>query len=160
VGRELRELDPNQPVARTSTMALRVAESLGAPRARTGLVIMFAVVAVTLAGVGVYGVVAYGVAQRTRELGVRLALGARQADLARLVMRQGVSLIAAGLTLGVGAAWVGSQALRGLLYGVEAGDALTFLVVPALVGAVALLATWVPARRAGRVDPAITLRSE
>ncbi len=160
VGRELRDLDPNQPVARTSTMALRVAQSLGAPRARTWLVAMFAVVAVTLAGVGVYGVVAYGVAQRTRELGVRLALGARQADLARLVMRQGVSLIGAGLTLGVGAAWVGSQALEGLLYGVDASDALTFVIVPALVGAVALLATWVPARRAGRVDPAITLRSE
>ncbi|AHG87748.1 permease [Gemmatirosa kalamazoonensis] len=160
VGRELRTVDPNQPVARTSTMQLRVAESLGAPRARTGLVAMFALVAVALAGVGVYGVVAYGVAQRTRELGVRLALGARQTDLARLVMRQGAPLIAAGLTLGIGGAWVGSHALGALLYGVDAADALTFVVVPALVGAVALLATWVPARRAGRVDPAITLRAD
>jgi putative ABC transport system permease protein len=160
VRRELAALDPDQPIARTSTMALRVAGSLGAPRARTAIVALFGVVAVLLAGVGVYGVVAYGVAQRTRELGVRLALGARQADLARLVVREGVALVAAGLTVGTAAAWVGSRALGALLYGVDAADALTFAVVPCLVAAVALLATWIPAQRAARIDPAASLRAD
>jgi putative ABC transport system permease protein len=159
VRRELRAVAPDQPITSVSTMAARVAETLGAPRARMALLLLFACLAVMLAGVGTYGVVAYGVAQRRGELGVRLALGAPQGELARLVMRQGIALTVAGLALGVGVALAAGRVLRGLLFGVSPTDLPTFVIVPCVVGAIALLATWLPARRATRIDPAATLRS-
>jgi predicted permease len=156
----LHELAPDQPVTAISTMSLRVAETLGAPRARAGLVSLLAVVALTLAAVATYGVVAYGVATRRRELGVRIALGARRIDVARLVMGQGGRLTAAGIALGLVGAWLGARALGGLVYGVGVRDAVTFAVVPCVIAAVALLASWLPARRAASIDPATTLRAE
>src|SRR5206468_3767484 len=104
--------------------------------------------------------ISYSVAQRTRELGVRLALGAREADILRLVLRHGAALASVGIAGGLTAALTASRVLAGLLYGVSPGDPLTYLGVSALLAAVALAATWLPARRAARVDPLTALRAE
>jgi putative ABC transport system permease protein len=124
------------------------------------LLVAFAVVGVTLAVVGVYGVLAQIVRQRTRELGIRIALGAGSGDVQWLVVRHGLALAAAGLAIGAAVALVASGAVRGLLYGVPAVDPLTFAAAVAVLGLTVLAASWIPARRAGRADPAVTLRAE
>src|SRR5262249_38673389 len=113
-----------------------------------------------LAAVGVYGVVAYAVGQRTREIGVRLALGAQPAGVLRLVIRQSLLLTSIGLALGVAAAFALTRVLSGFLLGVSASDPLTFAMIALLLALVALLACWIPARRATKVDPMIALRCE
>jgi putative ABC transport system permease protein len=110
--------------------------------------------------VGLYGVMAHAVAQRTHEIGVRVALGASSRDVLRLIMRQGVRLVLVGLVIGVPAALALASVLRGALYGVSTRDPITFLGIPILLASVALVASYVPARRATRVDPAEALRSE
>ena len=121
---------------------------------------VFAVTALLLAAVGTFGVMAFSVASRTRELGVRAAMGATPADLRRLVLGQGVWLSAVAVVMGLAAAWLGTRGMASLLYGVQPGDPLTFALVAATLAAVALLATWIPARGATRVDPIAALREQ
>jgi putative ABC transport system permease protein len=131
------------------------------PQRLTGtLLSIFGAVALVLASVGLYGVVAYGVAQRTREIGVRIALGAQPSDVRGMVVRGGVRLAAIGVVVGLLIALAGAQLISTLLFGVGAADPLTYGVVASLLMAVTLVATWLPARRASRVDPVVALRSE
>ncbi|MBD0318935.1 MAG: FtsX-like permease family protein, partial [Gemmatimonadetes bacterium] len=139
----------------------RIRHDAAFPQRLTGtLLSIFGVVALVLASVGLYGVVAYGVAQRTHEIGVRMALGARPDEVRAMVVGGGVRLAGVGVAFGVAIALAGSRLITTLLYGVSAADPLTYLGVAALLAGVTLLATWLPARRASRVDPMVALRSE
>jgi ABC-type antimicrobial peptide transport system permease subunit len=142
------------------TMEEHVGQSMLPERLAGGVLSLFGALALALASVGLYGTVAYAVAQRTREIGVRVALGARQGDVLRLVLRRGVRLIAAGLALGLPLAWGASKGLAAVLPGVHATDPLTFAGASALLALVALAATYLPARRAARVNPMVALRYE
>jgi putative ABC transport system permease protein len=137
-----------------------IAGSMAQERFNTILMTLFAVVAMLLGAVGLYGVMAYNVTQRTREIGIRVALGARRADVLRLVIRQGLRLVALGLTLGLIAALALTRLMKKLLFEVSATDPMTFAGVASLLALVALLACWIPARRAANVDPMVALRCE
>jgi putative ABC transport system permease protein len=137
-----------------------VDRSVAQPRFTVLLLLAFGGAALLLAAVGVYGVISYAVAQRTREMGVRLALGARGADLVRLVVGQGLGLAAVGVAIGVVAALAASRVLGALLFGVRATDPVTFVAIPLLLLAVAILASALPALRALRADPTAALRAE
>jgi putative ABC transport system permease protein len=160
IKRELQGLDPDQAFAGISTMEGNIAKSLGSRRMMMSLLSEFAVIALVLASVGLYGVMALTVTQRTRELGVRLALGAQRADVFRLVLSQGMLLVLVGLTIGLFGALGAGRGLRSVLYGVGGFDvpALSFALFA--LAAVALIACWLPARRATRVDPIEALRAE
>jgi putative ABC transport system permease protein len=160
VRREVAAVDPEQPLANVRTMEERLAESVAQRRFNMTLLGVFACVALLLAGVGVYGVMAYAVARRTHEIGIRVALGAQRGDVVRLVLRQGMWLALAGVGLGVVGAYAATRLMSGLLYGVSPTDPLTFLGVSALLTAAALLACLLPARRATKVDPMVALRYE
>ena len=118
------------------------------------------VLGLLLAAVGMYGVMSYAVAQRTREIGIRMAIGAARGEVVRMVMRQGLSLVVIGGVIGLGAAFGAARLIRGVLYGGNAIDPLTFVVVPVVLAAVAAVAIWIPARRAAGVDPVLAIRSE
>jgi putative ABC transport system permease protein len=137
-----------------------VSKSVAAPRFRTALLGTFAGLAMVLSLVGLYGVLAFTVAQRRQEFGIRLAIGARRHDVLGMVMRQGLAFVFMGLLIGVPAALVTTRVLRSMLFGIEASDPSTFAAVAALLVTVALLASWLPARRATRVDPVTALREE
>jgi putative ABC transport system permease protein len=153
-------VDPGQPIDDVKTMEEIRAASLGGRRYTVALLGMMALLALALAAVGIYGVLSYLVEQRTREIGVRLALGATGAGVLRLVLRQGLGAVLAGIALGLGGALAVTRLLTGLLYGVTARDPVTFLVTPVLLAAVAVLACSIPARRASRLDPLEALRQE
>ena len=157
---ELQKLDPELPMAAVATMDQLLADSLSRSRFTMLLLGIFAAVALLLAAVGIYGLIAYSVTQRTQELGIRIALGAQRRDVLRLVLAQGTRLTLLGLALGVLAALALSRLLATLLFGVTATDPLTFAGVAALLAFVALLACFLPARRATRVDPLVALRYE
>jgi putative ABC transport system permease protein len=157
---ELQALDPDQAFADISTMENNIAKSLGSRRMMMSLLGSFAGIALLLASVGLYGVMALTVTQRTRELGIRLALGAQRADVFRLVISQGMLLVVSGLIIGLlGAIGVG-RGLQSVLYGVGGSDALALSFALFALVIVALIACWLPARRATRVDPMVALRSE
>jgi len=156
----LREVDSQQPVFDLAPFSNRLDRQLSRPIATARLLAAFALLAVVLAGVGVYGVMAYAVGQRTRELGIRLALGAHPRQLLALVMGQGLKLTALGVGVGLVAAFGCMRLLESLLYGVDAGEPLVFVGVAAALAAISLLATWIPALRASRVAPSVSLRSE
>jgi predicted permease len=156
----VRSLDPSVPVYGVKTMEEHVAVRLAAARLTTWLVGLFGLVALFLASLGLYGLVSYAVLQRTREIGVRMALGARRGDVLRLVVGQGMKLILSGIALGLMTALLLTRLVAGLLFGISPVDPLTFAGIPLLLAGVALLACFLPARRASRVDPMIALRVE
>jgi predicted permease len=153
-------IDPQVPVTRVRTLNEVVAASESAPRALTILLLTFGMLAVLIGGVGVYSLIAYIVSWRTREFGIRLALGAQRGHIVRGVMRQSLALALGGSTVGLAAAAMAAQLLRRFLFGVSALDPVTFCAVPVLMTVLALIAAWVPARRAAGVDPMKTLRME
>ncbi len=154
----VRTIDRNLPVSDIRTMEQVTATALSQPRFVTFLLALFAGTALTLAAIGIYGTISLLVAERTQEMGIRLALGANRPAILRLVLGQGMLLTAIGLAIGVAGATLLMRTLSGLIYGVGTLDPLTFVAVPALLCAVALLACFLPARRAASVDPITTLR--
>ncbi|HQW63962.1 MAG TPA: ABC transporter permease, partial [Pseudomonadota bacterium] len=152
--------DPEQPVYDIRTLDERIAISLEGRRAPMVLLALFSAVALLLAAIGIYGVLAFAVAQRTGELGVRMAIGAQRGDIVSMVLRQGARLVSIGLGIGIVAALVGGRALSAQLYGVGATDPVTLVAVVGLLAAVAFMACWLPARRAAGTDPIVALRHE
>ena len=124
------------------------------------LLSIFAGAALVLAAIGLYGVISYSVAQRTRELGIRFALGAQRSDVLRLILHQGMVVVAAGVIVGITASFGLTRLIASLLYGISASDPLTFLLLSAILVMVALFACWLPARRASAVDPIVALHAE
>jgi putative ABC transport system permease protein len=160
VRQEVHALDPDQPIAAVKKMNDWLDSSVAGPRYRTTLLGLFAALAMILAATGIYGVMSYSVAQRTHEIGVRMALGARQLDVLKLVVRQGMLLTFVGVILGLAGAFALTRVMASLLFGVTAKDPFTFAVVAALLIAVAFVACFIPARRATKVDPLVALRYE
>ena len=156
----LKAFDPNQIVWRTQTLNQLLSTSVAPRRFNMLLLGIFASVALVLAAVGLYGVMSYSVSWRTHEIGIRMALGAKRADVLRLVVRQGMTMALIGLAIGLVGAFSLSRVLRGLLYGVSSNDPFTFATVSIVLLIVALLACLLPARRATRVDPIVALRTE
>lgn len=160
VRRIVHEVDPDQPISNVATMS----DVLGveAAQRRMGMIMLaaFAGLALLLASLGIYGVLAYFVTQHTNEIGVRIALGASRANILALVMKKGMGLTLLGIAIGVAASFALTRLMSSLLFGVKASDPLTFVAVPLLLALVALLACWIPARRATKVDPMIALRYE
>lgn len=153
-------VDPEQPVYDLRSLDERIAISLDNQRAPMLLVGMFAAVALSLAAIGIYGVLAFTVGQRTGELGVRMAIGAGTGQILRMILRQGTRLAVIGLGLGLIGAYIAGRAVSAQLFGIGPADPLTYLGVIVFLGAVALLACWLPARRAARIDPLVALRYE
>jgi putative ABC transport system permease protein len=156
----VRAVDPDQPIYAVRTMEEVIERSLANRRFFMVLLGVFASIALMLSIAGIYGVISYLVTQRTREIGIRMALGAQSADVVGLVMRQGAALASAGIAVGVVGALALTRLISGLLYGVGARDPLTFAAMALTLGSVALLATWIPARRAARVSPMLAIRSD
>jgi predicted permease len=157
---EILKLDPDQPVSNVRTLEQIVANAAGQRRLMLVVIGLFAAVAVLLAAIGLYGVMAYSVSRRTREIGVRMALGAQRVEVLRQIIRQGLKLALLGVTVGLLGAFAFTRVLAHLLFGVTPQDPFTFAGVAVVLVAVALLACWLPARRAARVDPMVALRCE
>jgi len=160
IRREILNIDKDQAVTEVATLEQVVGESIEQPRLTMFLLSIFGLVALTLAAIGIYGVMAYAVAQRTRELGIRMALGAQTLDVLKLVVRNGMTLAVIGVAIGLGGAWALTRLLVSLLFEVTATDATTFAIVSVGLLGVALLACFIPARRATKVDPLVALRYE
>ena len=160
VGREVQALDRSLPVAGAQTLDELIGMSIFAARAGAALLSGFGALALLLAAVGLYGVLSYAVAQRVREFGVRMALGARAADVLNQVLREGMTLVMLGAVAGLAIAWSATRLLARFLYGVSTNDAPTFAATSAILAVVALAACLLPARRATRVDPIRALKQE
>ncbi len=156
----VRELDRTVPIYDVATMDDLVARAAAEPRFVMRLLSAFAALALALAAIGLYGVVAYAVAERRREIGIRMALGATPRDVQRLVLRTGAATVAFGLLAGLGASFVLLRLLRSVLFGVGANDPVTLSCAGALLALVALAAHWGPIRQARRVDPMASLRAD
>lgn len=157
--RELRAIDPNQPVIRIATVEELMGERLSLRRFNAVLLGVFSLLALSLAAIGIYGVISYAVNQSMRDIGVRLALGAQSSDILRMVLGEGLALISVGLLLGLGGALAAGRSLSSLLFGVSAADPVTFLGVSLFLLLVGGAATFIPARRAARSDPLLALRA-
>jgi putative ABC transport system permease protein len=160
IRRRVAEIDPEMPIYDMETMSSAISASLTQPRFYTVLLGGFAGLALLLAALGIYGVISYGVAQRVRELGIRIALGATNDRILKLVLGQGLGLVAVGLVFGIVGAIMLMHLLASLLFGVQPRDLLTFTTVPVLLAGVALIASYLPARKAARVDPVVAMRAE
>jgi len=160
VRNEVESLDPDQPMMLVRTLDEVVESRLSTYSAMRGLLIVFSALALALAAVGIYGVMAFSVAERAREIGIRMALGAREGSVLGMVCRQGMRLTALGVVFGLAGAFLVTRSLQGALYGIGAAEPLTLATVSVILTLVALSAAYVPARRAARVDPAIVLRNE
>ncbi len=157
---QIQALDKEQPIAEVATMEKLLSDSLSQARFSTLLLAIFAITALMLAAVGVYGVMSYTVTQRTHEIGIRMALGAQDRDVMKLIVRQGMILAVIGVAIGLAASLLLTRLIKSLLFGVAATDPATFTAITLLLACVALLACYVPARRATKVDPMIALRHE
>jgi putative ABC transport system permease protein len=157
---EVQQLDSEQPITNVKPMKALLAESIGSQRFNMMLLVIFAVLAMVLAGIGIYGVMSYAVTQRTHEIGIRMALGAQVTDVMRMIIRQGILLVIIGMALGLAVALALTRVLDNLLYEVSATDTATFSMVALILTGVALLACLLPARRAAKVDPMVALRYE
>jgi putative ABC transport system permease protein len=160
VREQIQALDPDQPVFEIMTMEQRIAAALAQSRFVMLLLSIFAAVAALLAALGIYGVMVYVVAQRTREIGIRMALGAQRIDMLGMVLRQSLMVVVIGLAMGLATAFAATRLLANLLYGVGANDLFTYASVVCLLGGAALLASYIPARRAMKIDPMVALRYE
>ena len=160
IRREVRAVDPNEPVFSVRTMDAVVASAMAERRFTMVLLALFATTALALSAIGIYGVMAYFVTQRTHEIGIRMALGATRRDVVGMVLHQGVRLAAAGVVAGVIGALLATRAISALLFNVGPRDPWTIVALSATLTAVALLACYIPARRATRVDPIRALRYE
>jgi predicted permease len=160
VRREVRALDKDQPVALVQTLEEHISQSVLQPRLMMILLSTFAGLALVLAAVGVYAMMSYSVSQRRGEIGIRIALGALKKDILRLVVGQAALLLAVSLTIGLAAALAAARLLRSLLYEVGIWDPFTFGSIVFLLSLVAMLAAWLPARRASKISPMVALRSE
>jgi putative ABC transport system permease protein len=156
----VRAVVPRQPIYGLATMNAVVRESLGGRRLLLTLLGLFAGLALVLSAAGVYGVMSYGVTQRRREIGIRIALGAKFGDVTSMVLRDVFGVAALGIGVGVAATLGFARVMTSVLYGVSAYDVVTYLAVPVIIGAVALVAGAVPAMRAARIDPLIAMRTE
>jgi putative ABC transport system permease protein len=157
---EILSVDRSQPVYDVKSMRQVVSESVSQPRLYTLLLGIFAALALVLAAVGIYGVMNYSVAQRTHEIGIRMALGAQRADILKMVVGQGMLLAFLGIVLGLVAAFLVTRVMESLLFGVGTRDLATFFIIPLVLAVVAFLSSYIPARRATRVDPMVALRYE
>src|SRR5437016_10116847 len=153
-------IDPDQPIYNIHTMEELIAGSMSGRRLNLMLLTVFAFTALALAGVGIYGVISYAVTQRTREIGIRMALGAQSSDVLKLIVKQGMVPVMIGMALGIAGALALTRVMASLLFGTSATDPLTFALIALLLSGVALLACWIPARRATKVDPMVALRYE
>jgi putative ABC transport system permease protein len=160
IRREVWAINSAVPVQDPSIMTELLASSVGARKFSMLLVGLFAAVAVLLAGLGLYAVIAFGVTQRAREIGIRIALGAARRDIIRLVMWEGLALAGAGVVVGLLGAWVLARGVSGLLYDITPGDPVTYALSGVVVLVVACAASFLPALRAGSFDPSVTLRNE
>jgi putative ABC transport system permease protein len=154
----LREIEPGQPLVNVRTMGTAIAGTVAQPRFQMTLLVAFACVALALAAIGVYGVMAYTVTQRTAEIGVRIAVGASPAQVVQMVVWQGARLALIGLGVGLAVSVIAAPLMRSLLFEIKALDPVTFVIAPAVLGVAALLASYVPARRAANVSPLSALR--
>jgi ABC-type antimicrobial peptide transport system permease subunit len=159
IEREFRAIDSALPITRVRTMEQVVSSTVARQNFNMLLLAIFAGVALLLAAIGVYGLMAYSVEQRTQEIGIRMALGADRADMLRMVLLQGLKLAAVGVALGLGIAYYATRLMAGLLFGVKATDTLTFGVVAGILLAVALASTLIPARQAATIPPSEALRN-
>jgi putative ABC transport system permease protein len=153
-------MDQEVPVFNIKTMEEYISATVATPRFNTTLLVIFAGVALILTIVGLYGVMSYSVAQRTNEIGIRMALGAQTGDVLRLIVSQGFKLVLIGLGIGLVGAFAMTRVIASLLFGVTTKDPITFVAVAVLLALVALLACYIPARRATRLDPLHALRYE
>ena len=156
----IQEIDPEQPVTALRTVESILGENVAPRRITMLLLSIFSAVAVALALIGIYGVMAYSVSQRTREIGVRMALGARAVDVLKLMLKQGGQLILLGVVVGSVVGLGLTRFMERLLFEIEATDPVTYVTMPLLLAAVALLANYIPARRATKVNPIVALRCE
>lgn len=156
----IREINRNQTFSKTATMDQLVDDSLKQRRFNLFLLVSFAVLALVLAGIGVYGSINYSTSQRTHEIGLRMALGAQSGDVMRLIVGQGLVLALTSIVIGLVGSVALTRLMKGLLFGISATDPLTLVAISLLLALIGLLASWIPARRASRVDPMEALRYE
>jgi len=160
IRQEVRKIDKDLPVTDVANLPDLIEASVAQPRFRTFLLGLFAAMALVLAAIGIFGVISHSVSQRTREIGIRVALGAQSKDVLKQVLQEGARLAAVGLALGLAGSLAATRLIATLLFGVKPADPLTFAVVAVILTSVTLAASYIPARRATRVDPTVALRYE